>query len=95
MQVARIPLQQAYLRNCLANALAIQSYSLVQQTTLVIGGGVTCVTSLGAISKLRRKQFFSITQQPGQNERAFLESLQAAASQADVGGMTLQDALCR
>ena len=35
-----------------------------------------------------------MTQQPGQDERAFLESLKAAASEADVGIMTLQDALC-
>lgn len=35
-----------------------------------------------------------MNQQPGQDKRAFLESLNAAASEADVGGMTLQDALC-
>ena len=35
-----------------------------------------------------------MTQQPGQDKRAFLGSLKAAASEADVGGMTLQDALC-
>ena len=35
-----------------------------------------------------------MTQQQGQDERAFLESLKAPASEADVGGMTLQDALC-
>ena len=35
-----------------------------------------------------------MTQQQGQDERAFLESLKAAASEADVGGMTLQDELC-
>ena len=32
-----------------------------------------------------------MTQQPGQDERAFLKSIKAAASEADVGGMTLQD----
>ena len=73
---------------------------MVQQTTPVIGGGVTCISTLSAIFKrkypplLRRKQFFHITQQPGQNERAFLESLKAAASEANVDGMALQDALC-
>ena len=93
MQVARIQVQQAYLRNCLDNAP-------IQQTTPVIRGGVTCVTCLAAICKrkypplLRRKQFFTMSQQPGQDERAFLENLKAAASKADVGGMTLQDALC-
>ena len=35
-----------------------------------------------------------MSQQPGQDEREFLESLKAAASEADMGGMTLQDALC-
>ena len=100
MQVARIQVQQAYLRNCLDNALALQLDSLIQQTTPVIGGGVTCILNLSAIFKrkypplLRRKQFFSMSKQPGQDKRAFLESLKAAASEADVGGMTLQDALC-
>ena len=46
MQVARIQVQQAYLRNCLDNALALQLDSTIQQTTPVIGGGVTCVTCL-------------------------------------------------
>ena len=100
MQVARIQVQQAYLLNNLDNPLALQLDSSIQQTTPVIGGGVTCISNLAAIFKrkyphlLRRKQFFSMSQQPGQDERAFLESLKAAASEADVGGMTLQDALC-
>ena len=33
-------------------------------------------------------------QQPSQDQRAFLESLKAGVSEADVGGMMLQDALC-
>ena len=100
MQVARIQVQQAYLQNCLDNAPALQLDSTIQQTTPVIGGGVTCISNLSAIFKrkypplLRRKQFFSMSQQPGQGERAFLESLKAAASEADVGSMTLQDTLC-
>ena len=100
MHVARIQVHQAYLRNCLDNSLALQLDSSIQQTTPVIGGGVTCVTCLSAIFKrkypplLRRKQFFTMSQQPGQDKRAFLESLKAAVSKADVGGMTLQDALC-
>ena len=100
MQVARIAVQQAYLRNCLENALALQLDSTVKQMTPVLGSGVTCISTLTAIFErkypplLRRKQFFSMTQQQGQDERAFLESLKAAASEADVGGMNLQDALC-
>ena len=62
--------------------------------------GVKCISTLGAIFKrkylplLWREQFFKKSQQPGQDERAFLESLKAEASKAHVGGMTLQDALC-
>ena len=38
MQVARIAVQQAYLRNCLDNALALQLDSTVQPTTPFNGG---------------------------------------------------------
>ena len=77
MQVARIAVQQAYLRNCLDNALALQLDSTVQQTTPVLGGGVTCISTWTAIFKrkypplLQRKQFFSMTQQHGQDDRRF------------------------
>ena len=100
MHLVRISVQQAYLRNCLDNALALQLESSIQATTPVVGQEVSCLNSLIAIFKkkypplLRRKQFFSMTQQPGQDERAFLEAIKAAASEADVGGMTLQDSLC-
>ena len=100
MQVAQIAVLQAYLRNCLDNALDLQLDSTVQPTTPTIGGGVTCISTLTAILKrkypplLRRKEFFSLTQQQGQDKRLFLESLKAAASKADVSGMTLQDTLC-
>ena len=36
MQVTRIQVQQAYLRNCLDNALALQLDSTIQQTTPAI-----------------------------------------------------------
>ena len=94
MQVARIQVHQAYLRKCLDNALALQLDSTIQQIKPVIGGGVTCISNLSAISKckypplLQRKQFFTMSQQPGQDERAFLKSLKAAASEANVRGMT-------
>ena len=51
MQVARIAVQQAYWRYCLDNVLALQLDSTVQQTTPVIGGGVTCISTLFAIFK--------------------------------------------
>ena len=66
MQAARIQVQQAYLRNCLDNALALQLDSSIQQTTPLIGGGITCVSNLAAIFKqkyppplLKRKQINS------------------------------------
>ena len=34
-----------------------------------------------------------MTQQSGQDARAFLEQLKCAASEADIEGMTLEDAL--
>ena len=43
MQVAQIAVQQAYSRNCLDNALALQLDSTVQPTTPIIGGGVTSI----------------------------------------------------
>ena len=43
---------------------------------------------------LRRKNFFQMTQQAGQDARAFLEQLKSAASEADIEGMSLEDALC-
>ena len=54
--------------------------------------GVKCISTLTAIFKrkyppLLRRKFFSMTQQQGQDEGAFLEALKAAASEADVGGM--------
>ena len=43
MHVARIQVQQVYLRHCLDNAMAIQLDSTVQQTTPVIGGGTAII----------------------------------------------------
>ena len=100
MYNARLGVQQAYLRNCLDNELALQLDAIIQPTTPVVGAGETCLSILAAIFRrrypplLRRKQFFHMTQQAGQDERAFLESLKAAANEADIEGMTLQDALC-
>ena len=38
--------------------------------------------------------FFQLQQQQGQDEREFLESLKAAANEADIEGMSVHDALC-
>ena len=43
---------------------------------------------------LRRKNFFQMSQQAGQDERAFLKQLKSAAAKADIEGMYLEDALC-
>ena len=40
---------------------------------------------------LRRKTFFQLQQQ---DERSFVEHLKAAAGEADIQGMNLEDALC-
>ena len=43
---------------------------------------------------LQRKTFFQLQQQSGKDERAFIEHLKAAAAEADIQGMNLEDALC-
>ena len=92
MQAARIAVQQAYLRNCLDNALALQLDSTVQQTTPIPGGGSHVYFCIDR--HFQEENDIYMTQQQEQDERAFLESLEAAVSEADVGGMNLQDALC-
>ena len=60
----------------------------------------SCLTMLTNIFRqiypllLGRKTFFGMEQQSGQDECAFLESIKAAAGEADIQGMTLEDALC-
>ena len=41
---------------------------------------------------LRRKNFFQMSQQQGQDKRAFLEQIKSAAAEADIEGMNLEDA---
>ena len=100
MQLVRNQVQQAYLLNCLNSELYLRLSSAIAATTPVLGAGASCLTMLGNIFRqkypllLRRKTYFSMEQQTGQDERAFLESIKAAAGEADIQGMTLEDALC-
>ena len=43
---------------------------------------------------LWRKTFFQLQQQSGQDKRAFVEHMKAAAAEADIQGMNQEDALC-
>ena len=100
MQLARNQVQQAYLLNCLNSELYLRLMSAIAATTPVLGASASCLTMLANIFwqkyplLLRRKTFFGMEQQSGQDERAFLESIKAAAGEADIQGMTLEDALC-
>ena len=97
MQLARNQVQQAYLLNCLDSELYLRLTSAIAAT---IPGGASCLTMLTNIFRqkypllLRRKTFFGMEQQSGQDERAFLKSIKVAAGEADIQGMTLKDALC-
>ena len=100
IQLACNQVQQAYLLNCRDSELYLRLTSAIAATTPVLGAGASCLTMLANIFRqkypllLRRKTFFSMEQQSGQDERAFLESIKAAAGEADIQGMTLEDALC-
>ena len=100
MQLARNQVQQAYLLNCFNSDLYLRLTSTIAATTPVLGAGASCLTMLTNIFRqkypllLRRKTFFGMEQQLGQDERAFLESIKAAAGEADIQGMMLEDALC-
>ena len=100
MQLARNQVQQAYLLNCLDSELYLRLTSAIAATTPVLWARAPCLTMLTNIFRqkypllLRRKTVFGMEQQSGQDERAFLESIKAAAGEADIQGMTLEDALC-
>ena len=93
-------MQQAHLLNCLDRELSLQLDSSIQATTPVMGNGVTCLSILTGIFEkkypllLCRKNFFSMAQQAGQDERSFAEAVKIAANESDIAGMTLQDAMC-
>ena len=100
MQLARNQVQQAYLLNCLHSDLYLRLTSAIAATTPVLGAGTSYLTMLTNIFRqkypllLRRMTFLGMEQQSGQDERAILESIKAAAGEADIQGMTLEDALC-
>ena len=100
MQLARNQVQQAYLLNCLDSELYLRLTSSIAATTPVLGAANFCLNMLANIFRqkypllLRRKTFFQLQQQSGQDERAFVEHLKAAAAEADKQGMNLEDALC-
>ena len=99
MQHARTAVQHAYLLNCLDSTLALQLDGSILAQTPVLGAN-SCMSKLLEMFRkkypllLRRKNFFQMTQQTGQDARAFLEQLKCAALEADIEGMTLKDALC-
>ena len=100
MHLSRLNVQQAHLLNCLDRELSLQLDSSIQATTPVMGNGVTCLSILMGIFEkkypvlLRRKNFFSMAQHAGQDERSFAEAVKIAANESDIAGMTLQDAMC-
>ena len=100
MHLSRLNVQQAHLLNCLDRELSLQLDSSIQATTPVMGNGVTCLSILMGIFEKkypvlrRRKNFFSMAQHAGQDERSFAEAVKIAANESDIAGMTLQDAMC-
>ena len=99
MQHTRTAVQHAYLLNWLDSTLSLLlDGSITAQTPLL--GANSCISKLVEMFRkkypllLRRKNFFQMTQQAGQDARAFLEQLKSAASEADIEGMSLEDALC-
>ena len=96
-QHPRTAVQHAYLLNFLDSTLSLQLDGNISAQTPVLGAN-SCMSKLMEMFRkkypllLRRKNFFQITQQSGQEARAFLEQLKCAASEADIEGMTLEDA---
>jgi len=103
MAAAKLVDQQAYLLTCLDSELAKRIIRDSSPTTPVIDGMdgmVTCMSLLGSYFQakypilLRRKQFFSYTQQAGQSERDYIEELHSRADEADLANMNMEDMLC-
>jgi DNA-binding phage protein len=91
--------QIAYLETCLSKDLAKYIARETTATTPIIGEN-SCFSLLDTYFNrkypilLRRKNFFAMQQQAGQDERAFIEELQAVAEEADIASMSLEDSLC-
>ena len=98
MQHAGIAVHHAYLFNCLGSTLSLQLDGSIMAQTPVLGA-ILCISKLVEMFRkkypllLRRKNFVQMTQQAGQEARAFLKQLKSAASEADIEGMSLEDAL--
>ena len=81
------------------NELSLQLDGCITAQTGVLGPN-SCVPKLTEIFKkkypllLCRKNFFQMSQQAGQDKKAFLEHLKCAAAEADIEGMNLDDELC-
>ena len=99
MQNAPTAVQQAYLLNCLDSELSLQLDGFITSQTPMLGPN-SCASGLSEIFKnkypllLRRKNFFQISQQAGQDEPDFLEQLKSVAAEADIEGMNLEHTLC-
>ena len=84
MQHARMAVQHAYLLNCLDSTVSLQLDGSISAQTPVLGAN-SCLSKLLEMFRkknpllLRRKNFFQMTQQLGQDARASLEQLKCAA----------------
>jgi hypothetical protein len=99
MTAARISDQHAYLVNCLGKELGkIVSRDITDRTPIF--GNDSCISLLqNAFARryptfIRRKTYFEMRQDNGQDKRSFLEAVLAAADEADIAGMTFEDSLC-
>ena len=100
MSSARIMDQQAYLEACLDKELAKSLARQSTGTTPIFGENASCMTILDGIFNrrypllLRRRQYFNMSQQQGQDERSFLENVLAMAEVADIVRMDYESAVC-
>ena len=82
-------IQHAYLLNCLDSELSLQLDRCITSQTAVLGPNF-CASRLTEIFKnkypllLQRKKFFQMSQQPGQDERVFMEQLKSAPAESEI-----------
>ena len=66
----------------------------------MLGAGVTCLSALTGIFEkiypllLQHKNFFSMTQQVGQDKREFAGAVKLAANKSDIAALILQEPVC-